>query len=294
MKSFMRTVYAFLLLFAMTAIAAGHDRPKVEHHGPAYPGEKYGVQQLVENVYAYIGEGGGSNSGFIVTAEGVIVIDARDNADLANAMLADIRKITPAPIKYLISTHHHGDHVGGNTALQDKNTITISHKECRALMEANQAAGLPNVTFDSAVHIFAGGRELRVYHYGWGHTKGDAVIYLPDVGVLFAGDLLFIKKFPFTRDGHLAGWQSGLEKIKTLNARMIVPGHGAVCSNAEVNDLAAFFQDVQKQVGDLKKQGKTAEQVKTMVNFEKYKTAGWGGGFFDQLPPMIAEWMFKQ
>ena len=294
MTRFMQLTCALGLSLSMTLLSAGHDHPRVEHHGPAYPGEKYGLQQLAENVYAYIGEGGGSNSGFVLTPEGVIVIDARDNVDLAKGLLAEIRKFTNAPMKYLISTHHHGDHVGGNTALQEISTITISHKDCRPLMEANKVPGLPNLTFDSAVKIYAGGRVLEVHHFGWGHTKGDAVIYLPDVGVLFAGDLLFNKKFPYTKDGNLSGWNSGLDKIKRLNAKTIVPGHGTVCGNAEVDAQAAFFRDVEKQVTDLKKQGKSLSEIKTMLNIEKYKTAGWGGGFFDQMPPRIVDWIFEQ
>jgi len=280
------------MLAVVTMISRAHNR-EVNHHGPAHPNEAYTAVKIAENIYAYLGKDGGANSGFIVAPEGVIVIDARGNAELAAKELAAIRKITNAPIKFLIDTHHHGDHTGGNPVYEKEGVTIISHRECRAAMVERQMKGLPMLTFDSAVQLYVGGREVHLYHYGWGHTKGDAVIAIPDADIAFAGDVLFSRKFPYVADGNFAGWISSLGRLKTLNAKKIVPGHGPVSTSEEVDELLAFFQETMSAVASLKSEGKSAEESKKRVDFAKYIEAGWGGGFFDSLPPMIIEWLYK-
>lgn len=313
-----RWSYSLSLVLGMLAVFPGVGHAlgvgDVNHHGPAHPNEEYGAQKLAENVYAYIGKDGGSNSGFIVAPEGVIVIDAQDNAELAANELAAIREITKAPIKFLIDTHHHGDHTGGNHVYEKEGAVIISHRECRAAMVERQMkgspesrlapspsgrgreAGLPTLTFDghdAGVQLYLGGREVHVYHYGWGHTKGDAVIAIPDVDVVFAGDILFSKKFPYVGDGNLAGWVGSLGRLKALNAKKIVPGHGLVSTNAEVDDLMKFFAEMSSAVTSLRREGKSVEECKKRVDLKRYVDAGWGGGFFDSLPPLIIEWLYK-
>lgn len=288
--------YSVLGMFVLGSTMSASTHGGVNHHGPAHAGEEYTAQKIAENVYAYLGKDGGSNSGFIVASEGVIVIDAQDDPELARKELAAIREITKAPIKFLIDTHHHGDHTGGNPVYEKEGAVIISHRECRAAMAERQMKGLPTLTFDghdAAVQLYLGGREVHISHYGWGHTKGDAVIAIPDADVVFAGDLLFSKKFPYVADGNPGGWVGSLDRMTALNAKTIVPGHGLLSTNADVKALARFFSETMAAVATLKREGKSVEECKRRVDFKKYLDAGWGGGFFDSLPPLIIEWLYK-
>ncbi len=292
----MRTRAIFLiigLLAVVVSISRATHGSAINHHGPAHPGEAYTALELAENVYAYLGKDGGSNSGFVVAPEGVIVVDAQDNAELAEKELAAIRKITNAPIKFLIDTHHHGDHTGGNPVYEREGVTIISHRECRAVMLERQMKGLPMLTFDGAIQLHVGGREVHIYHSGWGHTKGDAVIALPEEDIVFAGDVLFSKKFPYVGDGDFNGWMKSLRRLKSLNSKKIVPGHGPISTNTEVDDLIRFFEETKSAVVSMKQKGKTVEECKKQVDFSKYIKGGWGGGFFDSLPPIIVEWLYE-
>lgn len=281
------------LLPVLTVASRAMHEGEINHHGRAHPAEAFTPEKIAEDVYAYLGKDGGSNSGFIVAPEGVIVIDAQDNADLAANELAAIRDVTNAPIKFLIDTHHHGDHTGGNPMYEKEGVTIISHRECRAAMIDREMKGLPILTFDGAVQLYVGGREVHVFHFGWGHTKGDAVIALPDENIVFAGDVLFSRKFPYVADGNLDGWIESLVRLKALNAKRVVPGHGLISTNTEVEGLLGFFREVKSVVVGLKAEGKSLEDCKKSVDFTNYIDAGWGGGFFDSLPPMIVEWIYN-
>ncbi|MEE9186809.1 MAG: MBL fold metallo-hydrolase [Bacteroidota bacterium] len=277
----------------LTVASRAMHEGEVNHHGRAHPGEAFTPEKIAEDVYAYLGKDGGSNSGFIVAPEGVIVIDAQNNADLAANELAAIRDVTNAPIKFLIDTHHHGDHTGGNPMYEKEGVTIISHRECRAAMIDREMKGLPILTFDGAIQLYVGGRDVHVFHFGWGHTKGDAVIVLPDENIVFAGDVLFSRKFPYVADGNLDGWIESLARLKALNVKWVVPGHGPISTNTEVEGLLGFFREVKSVVAGLKGEGKSLEDCKKSVDFTKYIDAGWGGGFFDSLPPMIVEWIYN-
>ncbi|HEY4643243.1 MAG TPA: MBL fold metallo-hydrolase [Bacteroidota bacterium] len=230
----------------------------------------------------------------MVAPEGVIVIDAQNDSVLAVNEMAAIRTVTDKPVRFLISTHHHGDHTGGNPVYEKEGVTIISHRDCRAAMVERQMNGLPILTFDGAIELYVGGREVDVYHFGWAHTKGDAVIAIPEAGVVFSGDVLFSGKFQYTGDGNYAGWQNSLDQLKGLNASEIVPGHGPVSTNKQVDDLAAFFKETMAEVRSMKQAGKSVEDCQKSIDFKKYFDAGWGGGFFEQLPPLIVEWMYKE
>jgi len=193
-----------------------------------------------------------SNAGFIVGNDYVVVVDSLATVGLTQRFKEEIRKITDKPVRYLVNTHHHGDHTYGNHVFAG--ATIISHEACRrevtetrimdsALLNAifpefdfrGIAATPADITFDKELTLHIGGREVRLLHLGPGHTTGDIIVYLPDEEIIFAGDFIFLYSTPVAMDGSFAGWLNNLDAMAKLNARTYVPGHGPVCGSEGLN-----------------------------------------------------------
>ena len=268
-----------LLLMALPSLAsgegaeAGRASPRVEEVGPG--------------VYAYIGGGGTTNSGFIVTERGVIVIDSQGPAERARDLLDRIKKKTDKPVAFVINTHYHGDHTFGN---QYFGGTVISHENTRRLLITEDRAHrarfrkffgpdslvdfrlrLPELTFRYELRLYEGGNEIIIQHTGSAHTQGDAYVYLPVEGVIFTGDLLYNKRLPWLGEGSATGSIRALERILSLGARTYVPGHGEVATRKDVLEFKAYLQDLVKEVRRLHDEGKTKEEVMKEISLPRYK-----------------------
>ena len=145
------------------------------------------MQKVTDNLYVLIGDGG--NVAFMPTSEGVILVDDKFAQD-GPQILAKVKSVTDQPIRYVLNTHQHGDHTGGNEALLAAHAEIVIHKNARANMVTNKQPGIPHITFSDETQVFLGGKEVLARHLGRGHTNGDAVIYFPSEHVLHTGDLL--------------------------------------------------------------------------------------------------------
>jgi glyoxylase-like metal-dependent hydrolase (beta-lactamase superfamily II) len=157
------------------------------------------MEKVAENLYVIIGNGG--NVAVVPTSEGVILVDDKFAED-GPEILAHVKKLTEKPVRYVLNTHQHPDHTGGNDARMAANAEIIIHKNARANMLSNKMPGLPRITFADETEILLGGREVRAKHLGRGHTKGGAVIYFPAERVLHTGELFIINgSAPFIGSG---------------------------------------------------------------------------------------------
>lgn len=211
--------------------------------------------ELAEGVYAYTAEGD-PNAGVVVGDDGVAVIDALATPFRAKRLLRLIRGVTKKPVKYLVLTHYHAVRVLGASAFGAREIIASqSTRELikeRGVQDFKSEAqrfprlfdrietvpGLtwPTLTFDRAVTLWLGKRELRVMHLGHGHSKGDTVVWLPREKVLFSGDLVEQGAAPYCGDAYLAEWPQTLEAVRALGVRKLVPGRGpALQSTKSVN-----------------------------------------------------------
>jgi glyoxylase-like metal-dependent hydrolase (beta-lactamase superfamily II) len=147
------------------------------------------------------------------TAEGVLLVDDKFAQD-APEIVAKVKSVSDKPIRYILNTHQHGDHTGGNEAMLAASAEIIAHKNARANMVTLKMPGLPRVTFSDETQVFLGGKEVRARHLGRGHTNGDAVIYFPSERVLHTGDLFVNGGAPFidyANGGSLVEWDKTLE-----------------------------------------------------------------------------------
>ncbi len=260
------------------------------------------LQKIGDGVWAAIindqGKAGG-NAGFVVGDDGVVVIDTFQDPEPAADLLAEIRKITKLPIRFVVNTHYHLDHVNGNDVFAAAGAVIIAHKNVRAWIRTEnikmidppvtpekkarvQSITLPNVGYDSSVDLYLGSRRVNVRYYP-GHTGGDSVVWVPDVHVVFCGDLLWKDHIPNLIDASTPAW------IKTLDAMpadygtsIWVPGHGDIANADDILTLRKYMSDLRDAVSREKTKGKSGDSlVQAILPSLRSNYGKWG--FFDEL-----------
>jgi glyoxylase-like metal-dependent hydrolase (beta-lactamase superfamily II) len=216
------------------------------------------ARRLADGVYAVLGDTGrGSegrpNAGFVVTSEGVVVIDALASPRQGEALLRTIRGVTRQPVRWLVLTHHHPDHHFGAIVFRRAGARVIAHPDRRVLaneagpdalvadwvrvvgldaMRGFEYADIPDRPVTGSDTLRLGGRTIVITHPGAAHTAGDLLVWLPKERVLFAGDLLIEDGVTMVVDGSARALERGLDAIDTLAPRVAVPGHGAIPASA--------------------------------------------------------------
>ena len=169
-----------------------------------------------------------------VTSEGLILVDDKYQENVAD-VLEKVKSVSTLPVKYLLNTHHHTDHAGGNASFV-KLTEVIAHRNVRANFLKNKQPGAPSVVFDGEASVFLGGAEVRAYHFGRAHTDGDTVIYFPDLKVIHTGDLITegMPVMDYRNGASAVEWVSVLDKMLELDFDTVIPGHGPLMTKAQV------------------------------------------------------------
>lgn len=169
-----------------------------------------------------------------VTPDGLIVVDDKyqENAD---EVLRLIRTVTSQPIKYLLNTHHHTDHAGGDATFITTTEI-IAHRNVRENFLKNKQPGAPRVVFTQEASVFAGSVEARAYYFGRAHTNGDAVIYFPDLKVIHTGDLITegMPVMDYRNGASAVEWVRVLDEVLKLDFDTVIPGHGPLLTKDRV------------------------------------------------------------
>ena len=249
---------------------------------------------VASNVYMLLGEGG--NIGVSIGDDGVFVVDDQ-YAPLTDRILEAIAELSSEPVRFVINTHWHFDHTGGNENLGKAGASIVAHENVRVRMEKGQMIeafnadvppapkeALPIITFEDAVTFHLNGDTLEVVHPAPAHTDGDAVIYFKNANVVHAGDVYWNGFYPFI-DASSGGSTAGVvSAVADMLARIdddtrVIPGHGPLSNKAELQAYHDMLKSVHKRVKALKDQGKTLEEIvaeKPTADFD----AEWGDGFF--------------
>jgi cyclase len=224
-------------------------------------------EKVAEGIYMLTGQGG--NLGLSVGEDGAYLIDDQ-YAPLTGKILAAIRELTPDPVRFVVNTHYHGDHTGGNENLGETGALLVAHENVRRRMAAGTfmkafnrqvepapEGALPVVTFTDAVSFHWNGEEIRVFFVGPAHTDGDSIIHFVKADVFHMGDTVFNVASEKTR---------------------LIPGHGPVASRADLEAFRDMLAKVRDRLAKLMGEGKTAEEViaaKPTADLDEK----WGGGF---------------
>jgi glyoxylase-like metal-dependent hydrolase (beta-lactamase superfamily II) len=190
-----------------------------------------------------------SNAGFVVTDDGVVVIDALGSPALAQELLAEIRRVTTQPLRYVIVTHYHADHIYGLQVFKAAGATILAHQEAREYMNSDTAAKRLEASrvdlapwVDAKTHLVTADRwldqeetklrvgsyDLLIRHVGPAHTPEDLVVFLPQLGVMFSGDLFFRGRVPYVGQADSRRWIASLEQLIAYKPRLVIPGHGPV------------------------------------------------------------------
>ncbi|HVY89050.1 MAG TPA: MBL fold metallo-hydrolase [Hyphomonadaceae bacterium] len=230
------------------------------------PATPFVLKELGPGVYAAIDgpeNKSGSNAGFIIGDDGVLVVDAFQTPVAAKALLDEIRKLTPKPIKFVVNTHYHYDHVMGDSVFAEAGATIVTHPNARVWertenlnllgsrasdSQKTAIANLPlaGLTTKEPITFWLGSKRIDVRPEK-GHTGGDLVVYVPDAHVLFCGDLLWRKVSPNLIDGTVKDWAAtdgAFAKLPDAASMKYVPGHGDVATAADVTEFQGYLNDL--------------------------------------------------
>ena len=327
----MRTLRWGFALAAIFAAAAHAQAPAPS----ADASQSFEIVKVADGVYAGIGLNGVfGNGAFIVNRDNVLVVDTQERPSWARDFIADIRAVTPKPVRYVVNTHYHRDHSQGNqayveafgpdveiiaqqTVSEDMRTIdapllqqslttdlpaTIAQLE-KTLADGKDAQGNaltpddrarinhqldlqkgylaeipqihltpPTLTYGSTLTLRTPDRDICLYHFGLGHTRGDTVVYLPKEKIVITGDLLTFN-FPNMKDSYPVELISVLDSIDKLDWDHAIPGHGEVENNHDqIKLLHAYMRDMVADVRDAIAKGETLDQATQSIDLSKYSS----------------------
>jgi cyclase len=217
----------------------------------------------------YMITGGGGNVAAYVTGEGVILVDDMYERNYEDVM-SQVRRITDQPVRYVLNTHQHDDHAGSNARMLGAGVEVVAHRNARANMARLGQSGQPRLTFADQFAIHLGGKEVRAYHFGRGHTSGDAIVLFVEARTIHTGDIFLTRPaLPFidyANGGSAVEWTQVIDGIATLDFDTIIPGHGPVSDRAGLAAWRASFVKMRDRVRDQVRAGVGKEAVsRTLV-----------------------------
>lgn len=273
--------FGFIFVYLFSIIACAQDEEVIiKSH------------KLTDNIFMLEGQGG--NIGVFIGDDGVFVIDDQ-YAQLADKIESVIKTLSDKPITFLVNTHYHGDHVGGNEAMAKLGATIISHDNVRKRLavkpnrqgEMMPKKALPVITFNDKLRLHINGEEILVFHAENAHTDGDALLYFTESNVLHTGDNFFNGLYPYidldsggSVDGYIKAVKQALIVIN--DDTKIIPGHGEVSDVKTYKAFLNMMEDLKQIVFSEIEKGKTEEEVATNKSLTKtYDDLGYSWGFIN-------------
>jgi glyoxylase-like metal-dependent hydrolase (beta-lactamase superfamily II) len=269
--------------WAALAAFSSAAQPQRQQQGaaPADPGAGFGPPQLttfkVRDNFYMIRNAQSGNCSVLIADDGVVLIDNKFEMD-HDAIMTKLREITDKPILYVIDTHLHADHSGGNATKQALGAKVIAHENARFQMAKTQTTGLPNLTLEDHMRVYHGEFVLDLYWLGRGHTDGDIVIHLPEQRMIFMGDLFatwdpYVTLIHYAAGGSLREWTRTLERVQALPFDTVIPGHGGPTDRAHLETYRTQLVRMQDMVREMNRAKKSREEIQKMLEME----FGWSG-----------------
>jgi len=240
-------------------------------------------------------EGAGGNIGVLVGPDGVVLVDD-EYAPLVPKIVDAVKQLSPKPIRFVVNTHWHRDHVGGNGPLGTEGVVIVAQDNVRKRMSTEQfnafskttippspSVALPIITFADSVSFHLDGEDVDVVHVAPAHTDGDSVVFFKKANVVHAGDNLFNGLYPFidfgsggSIDGMVAAADVMLQRCN--DQTRIIPGHGPLASKADLKRFRDMLATVRDRIKKAIQEGKTLDQTVALKPTAEFDAA-WGGGF---------------
>jgi len=263
---------------------------------PDYSKVEYRNEKLTDNLFVLFG--GGGNIAVLTGPDGTLVVDS-DVPELSAKMRAAVSLLSDRPARFLVNTHYHFDHAGGNPTLGRGDTVIVAQENVRKRLSGQQVIkqdgidmtieptpreGLPLVTFEDGLRFHLDGEEISLVHVAHGHTDGDAIVFFEKANVLHTGDLMMSIGYPIvdagnggTLDGLIAGQERAL-KFCDEKTR-VIPGHGPVVGKADLQGYHDMLVTIRQRIGDLMRKGRSLEQIQAAAPTREFDDR-WGKGFY--------------
>ncbi len=284
--------FALLVLsfFVVESAKAGHLEgvPPAEQQRKPAPAV---LKQVAPDLYFFYNDGS-SNSAFLVTDAGVLVVDTGQHPAEGRALLERIREVTAKPVKWVINTHAHGDHYFGNPAFKSAGATFVAHRDTAAMMKAHfpyetarrqayfkrqkldpaeVALVLPDIAYGSSLTLTLGNRSVQVQYMGPGQNPGDTLVHFPHARALFVGGPFARRNWSNTSfTPSVNGWIALLEGIAAMDVDTYLPGHGDVGTRRDVLDEAKLLTDFQAGVKSALAKGMSKEEMVRSLSFPQY------------------------
>lgn len=229
------------------------------------------IVKFRDGIYLIRSQGSGNITVF-TSDNGLLIVDTKLTNEY-DTWMGVLRTVTDQPIKYVINTHMHPDHTGGNVGVESLGAEIIAQQNVRKRLSQTQHMGLPMVTFEDHMNIYFAGKTLELYYYGRGHTDGDLVIYIPEEKLVLPGDLFAgwgpsIRLIDYNGGGSLAQWPATLEKAMQLDFDTVIPGHSGVTDRAH---MQAYLDENRKMldlIKMMKNAGRAPMEISQAVQME--------------------------
>jgi glyoxylase-like metal-dependent hydrolase (beta-lactamase superfamily II) len=266
--------WSHIALWGLLLLLAGSlsDQPPEALAQPSRPDDE--ITKLAEDVYLFRHRF--HQAIFIATPKGVIVTDPI-SLEAATWLKAEIKKLTEQPVRYVIYSHDHNDHITGGSVFADTATF-VSHAAARPkiLEEADAKIPVPDLTFTDRLSIDLGGKHVELIYTGKNHSDNSLVVLLPQNKVLFAVDFIPIETVAYRAlpDGYPDDWIESLKKVEQLDFETLVPGHGKIGKKEHVHLFRGYLEELRAAVQDQVQKGASLEEAKKTVRLPKYEQ--WG------------------
>jgi len=248
------------------------------------------ITRVAGEVYRF--RNGGHYSIFAVTPAGIIVTDPI-NADAARWLKAELQRRFDQPVRYVIYSHDHADHISGGEVFADT-AVVVAHENAKhAIIGEKRPTAVPQVTFSDSMTIALGGTVVALSHVGRNHSDNSIVMRFPRERILFAVDFIPVNAVGFRDwpDTYLADWIESLRRVEAMDFDILAPGHGPLGDKSHATAFRTYMEEMRDQVLDLSRQGKTLAEIKPAVTARMEKYRSWAG--YEQMFQLNIEGMYR-
>ncbi len=244
--------------------------------GPSFGPAEMTLIPVRDNVYM-IRKAPSGNVTMLVGKKHVLLIDAKFPQD-HDGIIKVVRSVTDLPVRYVIDTHLHADHAGGNPAMQMIGADIIASEGARQIMAERQSPGLPDIAIRDYLRIYLDDMPVDLYYLGRGHTGTDIVIHLPTKRILVSGDLFALYEpyravIDYSAGGSLREWTHTLDRVLALDFDTVIPGHSGLTDRKNMEGYKAYLTRTQDMVREMNRQKRPHDDIKAMLQSE----FAWGG-----------------
>ena len=278
MSTSIRSLALVLTFWALSGMVLAQQEPRREITQIA--GDLYRVQ----NNFHY--------SVFLVTPEGVIATDPID-AEAAEWLLGQIHKRFELPVKYVVYSHDHADHISGGEVFREAGALVVAHENAkRDIIDENRATAVPDITFEQQLTIELGGRVVELHYVGRNHSDNSLVMNFPEERTLFAVDFIPVMSIPFRNlpDWYIPDWVDSLRAVEQMDFDILAPGHGPLGDKSDVKAMREYAEDLINAVAEAARAGQTLVEAQALITLPKYRD--WSQ--YEQYLPLNIEGVYNR